>query len=63
MFLLYVELPNSLELFFVPHISNMVLQNFIPIANLFISIGKLKNNKTFEKIGIEILNEKENLFK
>lgn len=59
----YLEISNSLELFFIPHISNMVLQNFIPIANLFISIGKLKNNKTFEKIGIEILNEKENLFK
>ncbi|WP_194766054.1 uracil-DNA glycosylase family protein [Tamlana sp. I1] len=59
----YVRLTDSLELFFVPHISNMVLQNFIPIANLFLSIGKLKNNSTFEKIGIQILNEKENLFK
>jgi len=59
----YVKLTDSLEFFFVPHISNMVLQNLIPIANLFLSIGKLKNNNTLEKIGIQILNEKENLFK
>lgn len=50
-------------MFFIPHISNMVLQNLIPIANLFLSIGKLKNNEVFKEIGNSILIEKENLFK
>lgn len=58
----YLKMTNNLELFFVPHISNMVLQNLIPIANLFLSIGKLKKNETLKKIGMDILKEKDNLF-
>lgn len=59
----YVKVSNDLEFFFVPHISNLVLQNFIPIANLFVSIGKLRKNKKWGQIGLTILNEKEKLFK
>jgi uracil-DNA glycosylase len=54
--------PNNLEIIFVPHISNMVLQNIIPIANLFLSLGKIKNDKNLEKIGCDILENKNNLF-
>ncbi|MGB1018821.1 MAG: hypothetical protein ACPGVH_07110, partial [Chitinophagales bacterium] len=62
--LYYYNHPESqIEMFFIPHISNMVLQNLIPIANLFLSIGKLKNNEVFKEIGNSILIEKENLFK
>ncbi|CAH8282873.1 uracil DNA glycosylase superfamily protein [Mariniflexile fucanivorans] len=54
---------QGIDIYFVPHISSMVLQNFIPIANLFLSIGKLKNESHLQKIGKDILDYKDELFK
>lgn len=57
----FIRLSNGLELFFVPHISPLVLQNINTVANLFISIGKLKNNFQLEEAGAKILKHKNEL--
>ncbi|MFG6685271.1 uracil-DNA glycosylase family protein [Mariniflexile sp. HNIBRBA6329] len=59
----FLTTKRGIDVHFVPHISNMVLQNFIPIANLFLSIGKLKNESHLQKIGKDILEHKDELFK
>lgn len=52
---IYWETKTGEELFFIPHISNRVLQNVVPVARLFKAIGKLNEDETMEKVGADML--------
>ena len=47
---------NGIEYIFMPHISRTVTQSIPTIANLFISLGKIKKIEEFERLGNEIHN-------
>jgi len=53
---------NGIKYLFMPHISRTVTQNIITIANLFISMGKLKNNLKMIELGEQIKINKIKLF-
>jgi uracil-DNA glycosylase len=53
---------KGIRYLFMPHISRTVTQNILTIGNLFISLGKLKNNPNWIKIGEQIKIEKTKLF-
>jgi uracil-DNA glycosylase len=53
---------NGIKYVFMPHISRTVTQNILTISNLFISMGKLKNNKKMIEIGEQIKINKLKLF-
>jgi hypothetical protein len=56
-------LHKGIKYLFMPHISRTVTQNIVTIANLFISMGKLKNNIKMIEIGEQIKINKLKLFK
>lgn len=53
---------NGIKYLFMPHISRTVTQNILTISNLFISMGKLKNNLKMIEIGEQIKINKIKLF-
>ncbi len=53
---------NGISYLFMPHISRTVTQSIPTIANLFIAMGKIKNDAEFESIGNQINNLKGKLF-
>lgn len=53
---------NGIRYIFMPHISRTVTQNILTIGNLFITLGKLKNNTNWIEIGEQIKIEKTKLF-
>lgn len=55
-------LHNGIKYLFMPHISRTVTQNILTIANLFISMGKLKNNLKMIELGEQIKINKIKLF-
>jgi len=57
-----LETINNITYLFMPHISRTVTQNIQTIANLFISIGLLKNNNEMNELGKEIQHFKKQLF-
>jgi hypothetical protein len=54
---------NGIDYLFIPHISRTVTQNIATISNLFITIGKLKNNDAMRTLGEQIKLNKEQLYK
>ena len=46
----------------MPHIARTVTQNISTIANLFVAMGKIKNDKQMENIGNQIKKYKGDLF-
>jgi len=54
---------NGISYLFMPHISRTVTQSIPTIANLFITMGKLKNNAKMIALGEEIKSTKESLYK
>jgi uracil-DNA glycosylase len=54
---------EGIEYIFMPHIARTVTQNISTIANLFVAIGKLKNDEQIENIGNQIKTYKEDLFR
>ena len=57
-----LETINNITYLFMPHISRTVTQNIQTIANLFISIGLLKNNNEMNELGKKIQHFKKQLF-
>jgi hypothetical protein len=57
----YHVVKNGIEYFFVPHLSSNVLQNFVPIGNLYRAIGTLKGNNKYIEIGNNVINLKDDL--
>lgn len=56
------ETIDNVTYLFMPHISRTVTQNIQTIANLFISIGILKNNSAMNELGKNIQHYKKQLF-
>lgn len=54
---------EGIEYIFMPHIARTVTQNISTIANLFVAIGKLKNDEQMENIGKQIKKYKGDLFR
>ena len=53
---------NQIEYLFMPHIARTVTQNISTIANLFVAMGKLKNDKQLEFLGEQLKIYKDDLF-
>jgi uracil-DNA glycosylase len=53
---------NQIEYLFMPHIARTVTQNISTIANLFVAMGKLKNDQQLEFLGEQLKIYKEDLF-
>jgi uracil-DNA glycosylase len=53
---------NKIEYLFMPHISRTVTQSIPTIANLFISLGNIKNNGNLSEIGKKIHELRKNLY-
>jgi uracil-DNA glycosylase len=53
---------EGIEYVFMPHIARTVTQNISTIANLFVAMGKIKNDKQMENIGNQIKKYKGDLF-
>jgi uracil-DNA glycosylase len=54
---------EGIEYIFMPHIARTVTQNISTVANLFVAMGKIKNDKQMENIGIQIKKYKGDLFR
>jgi uracil-DNA glycosylase len=54
---------DGIEYIFMPHIARTVTQNISTIANLFVAMGKIKNDKQLENIGNQIKKYKGDLFR
>jgi hypothetical protein len=54
---------NQIEYIFMPHIARTVTQNISTIANLFVAMGKLKNDQQLEIVGEQLKIYKDDLFK
>jgi hypothetical protein len=54
---------NQIEYIFMPHIARTVTQNISTIANLFVAMGKLKNDQQLEFVGEQLKIYKDDLFK
>ena len=53
---------NNVRYIFMPHISRTVTQSITTIANLFITLGKLKENNHFVELGNSINSARKSLF-
>lgn len=53
---------NNIHYLFMPHISRTVTQSISTIANLFIAVGKLRQNSSMIRLGEEIKRNKEKLY-
>ena len=53
---------EGIEYLFMPHISRTVTQSIPTIANLFISLGNLKDDRNFLEVGKMIHELRKNLY-
>ena len=57
-----IETNSKITIYFIPHISGQVTSGIVTIANLYKSIGKLKNDCELQSVGNDIIRLKDKLF-